>query len=76
MKSIGLRNVSDGIVHAIQQLAKTNRRSLQEQIKHISAQEANLHKGASLAAAAKWRQRLKLRNLSDTVAMVREDRER
>jgi len=74
MKSISLRNVPDAVYSALQEMAKTNRRSLQEQIKCILEQETRLIKGSSLAAAARWRKQLKDRHFSDVVAMIREDR--
>ena len=76
MKAISLRNVPDHIYAGLQIMAKKNRRSLQEQIKLILEQEIELDNRSFLASAANWRKRLQERNLSDTVKMVREDRER
>ena len=74
MKSISIRNVPETVYTALQDMARANHRSLQEQIKFILEQEARLVKGSPLSAAANWRKQLKERNLSDTVKMVREDR--
>jgi plasmid stability protein len=76
MKSISIRNVPDQIYKGLQAMAKNNRRSLQEQIKFILEQEIKLGTRSFLAGAALWRKRLQNRSLSDTVKMLREDRER
>jgi hypothetical protein len=76
MKSISLRNVPDDVYLALQAMAKANRRSLQEQIKHLLEQEVRLRRGSSLATARRWRRRLEGRSQTDSVTLVREDRER
>ena len=76
MKAISIRNVPDRIYAGLQVLAKTNRRSLQEQIKLILEQEVKLANRSFLANAAEWRNRLQGRDLSDTVKLVRRERER
>jgi len=76
MKSISVRNVPDTVYAALQEMARANRRSLQEQIKFILEQEAGLAKGSSLAAAANWRKRFKGRKFTDTVKMIQQDRKR
>ena len=52
MKSISLRNVPDTVYSTLQEMARANHRSLQEQIKYILEQEVGLAKGSPLAAAA------------------------
>jgi plasmid stability protein len=76
MKAISIRNVPDDVYTALQQMAKKNRRSLQEQIKLILEQELKMSNRSFLAGAAEWRKLLKGHKLRDTVKMVREDRER
>ena len=76
MKAISIRNVSDDVYTALQEIAKKNRRSLQEQIKLILEQEVKLNNRSILAGAAGWRKLLRGRELTDTVEMVRKDRER
>jgi hypothetical protein len=76
MKSISIRNVPNDVYAALQQIAKSNRRSLQEQIKLILEREIKLSNRSFLAAAAEWRNRFQERKLSDTVEMIRKDRER
>lgn len=76
MKSVSVRNVPDKIYAGLQAMAKANRRSLQEQIKIILEQEVKLKNQSFLASAAQWRRRLKDRKLTNTVDLIREDRER
>ena len=76
MKSISIRNVPETVYTALQEMARANHRSLQEQIKCILEQEVGLVKGSPLAAAENWRKQLKGRKLSDTVKMIRQDRTR
>lgn len=76
MKAISIRNVPDDVYTALQQMAKKNRRSLQEQIKLILEQELKLSNRSFLAGAAEWRKLLKGHKRRDSVKMVREDRER
>ena len=76
MKAISIRNVPDDVYTALQEIAKKNRRSLQEQVKFILERELKLNNRSFLAGAAEWRKLLKGRKLKDTEKMVREDRER
>jgi plasmid stability protein len=76
MKAISIRNVPDDVYTALQELAKKNRRSLQEQVKFILERELKLNNRSFLAGAAEWRKRLKGRKLKNTEKMVREDRAR
>jgi predicted CopG family antitoxin len=75
MKSISIRNVPDNVYRALQEMAKKNRRSLQEQVKFFLERELKLSNRSFLAGAAGWRKRLKGRKLKDTEKMVRKDRE-
>lgn len=76
LKSISIQNVPDEIYSAVQEMARANRRSLQEQITFILEQEIKLLKGTPLSTAAKWRKRLEGRRFTDSVTMVRQDRNR
>ena len=76
MKSVSIRNVPETVYAALQEMARANHRSLQEQIKCILEQEVSLVKGSPLAAAANWRKQLKERKFTDTVKMIRQDRKR
>ncbi len=76
MKSISIRNVPDHVYSVLQDMARMNRRSLQEQIRHLLEQETRLVRGTSTARARAWRDSLSTRVLPDVPEMVREDRER
>lgn len=76
MKSISLRNVPNDVYVALQEMARINHRSLQEQVRHILEQDVRLRRGSSVQTAAKWRSRLSGRRLSDSVQSIREDRQR
>jgi plasmid stability protein len=76
MKAISIRNVPDDVYTALQEMAKKNRRSLQEQVKFILERELKLNNRSFLAGAAEWRKQLKGRKLKDTEKTVREDRAR
>jgi hypothetical protein len=76
MKSISIRNVPETVYHTLQEMARLNHRSLQEQIKCILEQEVSLVKVSSLATAANWRKHFKGRRFTDAVESIREDRKR
>ncbi len=76
MRSISIRNVPDHVYDGLRNMAKANRRSLQEQIKFVLEQEIKLSNKSFLANAAEWREKLRSRDLGDVVESVREDRER
>ncbi len=76
MKAISIRNVPDNVYVGLQKMAKTNRRSLQEQIKLILEQEVKLSKRSFLADATEWRKKFQGRSFNDTVKDIREDRQR
>ncbi len=76
MKAISVRNVSDDIYLGLQEMAVKNRRSLQEQVKHVLEREVRIVQGAPLAKAGEWRKMLQGRQFLDVVEMIREDRSR
>lgn len=76
MRAISVRNVPEDVYAGLQAMAKTNRRSLQEQIKLILEQEVKLNKKSFLADAAEWRKKFQGRKFKDTVKDVRKDRQR
>ncbi len=76
MKAISIRNVPESVYAGLQEMAKTNRRSLQEQIKLILEQEVRLNKRSFLVDAAEWRKEFQGRHFKDTVKDVRKDRQR
>ncbi len=76
MKAISVRNVSDDVYLALQEMAEKNRRSLQEQVKLVLEREVRIVQGASLVKAGEWRKKLQGRRFPDVVEMIREDRSR
>lgn len=76
MKAISIRNVPEDVYARLQEMAKKNRRSLQEQIKLILEREVTLNKRSFLADAVDWRKRFQGRRFKDTVKEVRRDRQR
>jgi plasmid stability protein len=76
MKVITVRNVPDDLHRALSRLAARNRRSLQQQALVLLDRARRLDRDSPLEAAQSIRKRLAGRELGDSVAEVREDRER
>jgi hypothetical protein len=76
MKSLTVRDVDTATYEGLQNLAKSNRRSMQEQIKLILKREVSLAGGGHLSVGLEWREKLKDRAWGDIPAEIREDRER
>ncbi len=76
MKTITVRNIPDDVYDAIAELARRNRRSLQQQVVSLLERARRLHGEPPLARAAALRERLAGRDLGDTVEAVREERRR
>ncbi len=76
MKAVSIRNLPDSVYTGLREMAASNHRSMQEQIRRILSLEVALARGASLSSARRWRKRLAGREHSDSVAMIREDRQR
>ena len=76
MKALTIRNVDDQVYQRLQEMAKTNRRSLQAQIKLILEREVQLSQGSHTHRVQGWRQRLADRPWGDIVSDIRRGRER
>jgi hypothetical protein len=76
MKTITVRNIPDDVYDAIAELARRNRRSLQQQVVSLLERARRLHGEPPLVRAAALRERLAGRDLGDTVEEVREERRR
>ena len=76
MKTITVRNIPDDVYRAVADLAKRNRRSVQQQVVSLLERARRLHGEPPLARAAALRSRLAGRDLGDTVKEVREERQR
>ena len=76
MKTLTVREVPDEVYGVIKQEAEANHRSIQEQVRYVLAKEARLRNGGFGAAAKKWRTKVAGRPMGDTVADIREGRNR
>lgn len=76
MKAISLRNVPDDVYAALQEMARENRRSLQEQVKYLLEQEVKLVRKSPTSRAGDWRNKLASRKCFDIPELIREDRNR
>ena len=76
MKSLTLRGVDEGVYKALQDLARENHRSLQEQVKTILEREVQLTRGSHACRAQQVRERLADRPWGDITAEIRDERER
>ena len=76
MKVITIRNVPEPVYRAVTRLARRNRRSLQQQVLALLERARRLDDDSPIERAAEIRQRLAGRELGDTVAEIRRDRER
>jgi plasmid stability protein len=76
MRVLTERGLDDDVYKALQQLAKTNHRSLQEQVKVILEREIQLLQDSHVQRAQALRKRLASRAWGDTVADIRSERER
>lgn len=76
MKAMSLRNIPEDVYRGLQKMAKSNRRSLQEQTKYLLEQEIKLRRGSFVSKATTWRDRLMGRSFSNTIKNIREDRQR
>lgn len=74
MKAISLRNIPDDVYAALQEMARENRRSLQEQVKYLLEQEVKLVRLSPTSRASAWRKKLGSRNCLDIPGLIREDR--
>lgn len=76
MKALSIRNLPDDVYDALKAMAIANHRSMQEQVRSMIVRETRLAASPGLAEARSWRFRLAGRELGDTVADVRQDRDR
>ena len=76
MKTLTVRKVPDDVYARLTDWAKTNHRSLQEQVRHLLEEEVKLHETGIMEAAANYRTRLEKQQLTDVVEDLRGDRKR
>jgi plasmid stability protein len=76
MSQLLVRDLAPETIERLKGQAKQRGRSLQAEVKHILEQAVQFSAGEALAAAARWREHLAGRVLSDSADLVREDRDR
>ena len=76
MKTLTIRNVPHNLYAALAELAERNGRSIQQQLLILLDRARLLQGDPPSAKAAKIRQKLKNRQLGDSVAEVRSERHR
>jgi plasmid stability protein len=76
MKVITVRNVPDDLHRALSRLAERNHRSLQQQALVLLERARRLDRESPLEMARSIRERLRGRELGNSVAEIREDRDR
>ena len=76
MKTVTIRNVPDDLYNVITELAKRNRRSIQQQLLVVLDRARRLHSEPPGVKASEMRKKLAKRNLGDTVTEIRSERDR
>jgi len=79
MAQILIRSLDPDVVERLKKRAKEDGRSLQAEVKHIleqAAREPKLDMAAARRISEEFRKRFKGRKFPDSVALIREDRDR
>ncbi len=76
MSNVLVRNLDERLVGRLKADAKRHGRSLQGEIKAILTEAVSYAVTKAAAVSGQWQERLKGRKLTDSAAMVREDRNR
>jgi len=76
MKVLHIRNLPDEIHEALQQLATSSHRSVQDYVRALIEREVRFKGVSPIELARQWRERLAERTLGDTVEDLRSDRSR
>jgi plasmid stability protein len=71
-----VRDLDPHLVEQLKQRARHNQRSLQGEVKAILESAAPLSMAEARRLSLEWRQRLAGQTVSDSVDLIREDRER
>jgi plasmid stability protein len=71
-----LRDLDDKVLRRLKAAAKAHRRSLQAEIHDVLAQASARSLAETRRLSARWLKRLQGRAQSDSVALIREDRDR
>lgn len=76
MANLLLRDLDEGVLERLKAAAKAHRRSLQAEIHDVLAQASARNVAETRRLSARWLKRLDGRAHSDSVALIREDRDR
>jgi antitoxin FitA len=76
MSQLLVRDLTPETIERLKEQAKQQGRSLQAEVKRILEQAVQFSAGEARVAAARWREHLAGRVLSDSADLVREDRDR
>jgi plasmid stability protein len=76
MAQIIVRNLDDAVVERLKAQAKDNNRSLEAEIRRILEQSAKMDMAQARQIVMEWRKKLQGREFVDSVALIREDRDR
>jgi plasmid stability protein len=76
MAQIIVRNHNDAVVDRLKARARENDRSLEAEVRHILEQSAKVDIAQARQIVLDIRERLKGRTFSDSLELIREDRER
>jgi plasmid stability protein len=76
MKSLTIRNIPDDLYKIIVNMAKTNHRSIQQQVLFIIERARMFSYRSPVEKAKDIRQRLQGRELGDTIKEIEEERSR
>lgn len=76
MAQIIVRNLDDAVVERLKAQAKDNNRSLEAEVRNILEQSAKIDMAQARQIVMEWRKKLQGREFVDSVALIREDRDR
>ena len=76
MPSLSLRGLSDQAYEGLRQLATSNHRSMQEQVRLLIEREVRYAQVGGLERARRWRSLLAGRHFADLAADIQADRSR
>jgi len=76
MAQIIVRNLDDAVVERLKAQAKDNNRSLEAEVRRILEQSAKMDMAQARQIVMEWRKKLQGREFVDSVALIREDRDR
>lgn len=76
MSQLLIRDLAPETIKRLKMQAEQHGRSLQREVKRILEEAVKFSGGEAAAVAARWRQQLAGRVLTDSAALIREDRDR